>query len=112
MPSDIGSAKPGMPDMKSDRRSNFFTRRWRGEVPLRTLLWRDMVGIGTAVNLMATFLALMAASQGASTWIAAFIHFAPLPYNLFLFAAVDRTKPRSALAIALALSWLAVVTIL
>ncbi len=108
---DIASATPDMFDMNADRGRNFFVRRWHGEVPLRTLLWRDMVCVGTAVNLLATFAALMAASQGASTWIAAFIHFAPLPYNLFLFAAVDRTKPRSTMAIALALCWLVVVTI-
>jgi hypothetical protein len=78
---------------------------------MRTLLWRDMLGIGTVVNLLATFVALMAASQGVSGWAAAAIHFGPLPYNLFLFAAVNRTSPRSGFAITLALAWLAVMTI-
>lgn len=31
---------------------------------MRTLLWRDMLDIGTAVNILATFVALMVASQG------------------------------------------------
>ena len=76
-----------------------------------TLLWRDMFGVGTAVNILATFVALMAASQGVSAWVAAAIHFAPLPYNFFLFASVNRAKPRSGFAVALALVWLAVMTI-
>lgn len=70
-----------------------------------------MVGVGTAVNILATFAALMAASQGASTWIAGAIHFAPLPYNFFLFAAVNHSKHRSGWAVMLALAWLAVMTI-
>jgi hypothetical protein len=63
------------------------------------------------VNILATFVALMAASQGVSGWTAAAIHFAPLPYNFFLFAAVNRAKPRSGFAVTLALAWLAVMTI-
>jgi hypothetical protein len=78
---------------------------------MRTLLWRDMLGIGTMVNLLATFVALMAASQGVSGWAAAAIHFAPLPYNLFLLAVVNRAKPRAGFAIGLALAWVAVMTI-
>lgn len=77
---------------------------------MRALLWRDMLGFGTAVNIVATFIALMAASQGVSIWIAAAIHFAPLPYNLFLVAAVHRTRPRSGPAVALAVVWLVLVT--
>jgi len=97
--------------MNLARASCFVLRRWRGEVPLRTLLWRDLLGIGTAINLLATFTAFMAASQGAATWVAAAIHFAPLPVNVFLFAAVQRTQPRSGLASALALVWLAVMIV-
>ncbi|MDH4390707.1 MAG: hypothetical protein QE285_04700 [Aquabacterium sp.] len=88
--------------------SSFFTRRWRGQVPMRTLFWRDMLGVGTAVNVVATFAGLIMASQGAATWVAVAIHFAPLPYNLFLCAAVHRVKPRSGAAGVVALVWLAV----
>lgn len=97
--------------MTAGRSGNFFARRWRGEVSLRTLLWRDMLAVGTAVNLLATLVALVVASQGVSVWMAAAIHFSPLPYNFFLFAAVNRAKPRSGLAIALAFAWLVVTTI-
>lgn len=87
-------------------------RRWRGDVSLRTVFWRDMLGVGTVANLLATFLGLMAASQGASVWVAAAFHFAPLPYNVFLVAAVGRASPPSPAAKLLALAWLAVMTVL
>jgi hypothetical protein len=90
---------------------NFFSRRWRGEVPMRTVFWRDMLGVGTAINVLATFVALMVASQGASSWAAVTLHFAPLPYNIFLFAAVGRASPRSRLAVLTSLAWLAVMTV-
>ena len=78
---------------------------------MHTLLWRDMLGVGTVVNMLFTFMALMAASQGAPFWAAAAIHFAPLPYNLFLFAAVVRAVPRSRIAAAVSLVWLALMTV-
>ena len=91
--------------------TSFFSRRWRGQVPMRTLFWRDMLGIGTAVNVLATFLALILASQGVATWVAVAVHFVPLPYNLFLCAAVHRVRPRSAAAGLVALGWLALMTL-
>ena len=90
---------------------SFFARRWRGDVPLQTLLWRDMLCVGTVVNMLVTFLALLAASQGVPFWAAAAIHFAPLPYNIFLFAAVARAVPRSRIAAVVSLVWLALMTV-
>jgi len=75
------------------------------------LLWRDMLCVGTVVNVLVTFMALMAASQGAPSWVAAAIHFAPLPYNIFLFAAVGRALPRSRIAATVSLVWLALMTV-
>jgi hypothetical protein len=46
---------------------------------MRIVLWRDMLAVGTAVNILATFVALIAASQGFPAWAAAAIHFSPLP---------------------------------
>ena len=89
----------------------FFARRWRGEVPLRTVFWRDMLAVGTAVNVLVTFLALIAASQGAPTWAAVAIHFAPMPYNVFLLVAVGRAPPPSRLAAGIGLAWLALMTV-
>lgn len=93
------------------RSPSFLARRWRGEVPLRIVLWRDMLCVGTAANLLATFVALMAASQGAPSWAAVAIHFAPLPYNVFLFAAVGRASPQSRIASMAGLVWLVVMTV-
>jgi hypothetical protein len=90
---------------------SFLARRWRSEVPMHTLLWRDMLGVGTVVNMLFTFIALMAVSQGVPLWAAVAIHFAPLPYNLFLCAAVVRAVPRSRIAAAISLVWLALITV-
>jgi hypothetical protein len=89
----------------------FFVRRWRGEVPMRIVLWRDMLVWGTVLNVVVTFAALMLASMGQPMALAAAIHFAPLPYNLFLFVAVGRAAPRSRLATVLAVAWLVVMLV-
>lgn len=90
---------------------NFFSRRWSGRVPLARLLWRDMLAVGTLINLFATLLALAAVTQDAPSGLAVALHFAPLPYNLFLFGALWRTPGRSEVAIALASAWLVIMTL-
>lgn len=78
---------------------------------MHIVLWRDMLAVGTMVNIFATFVALMAASQGSPVWVAAAIHFTPMPYNLFLFSAVGRALPRSRVAMVVATAWLCLVTL-
>ena len=90
---------------------HFFSRRWRGQAPLRQLFWRDMLLVGSTVNLLATFVALMLAAQGAGTVTAALVHFAPLPYNLFLFAALLRSPQRRPAHQLAGLVWLVVMTL-
>ena len=85
--------------------TEFFARRWRGEVALAVLFWRDMIVVGSAINLAASLLALILAAQGVALGIAVAIHFAPLPYNAFLFAAVDRSRQRTATITAFAAFW-------
>ncbi|MBL8350424.1 MAG: hypothetical protein JNL87_08900 [Burkholderiaceae bacterium] len=80
-------------------------------MPLQLLFWRDMLGVGTLVNLVATFAALMAAAQGAPVALAAALHFAPMPYNLFLFAALWRLRGRAPVLPMLALVWLVTMTV-
>jgi len=72
----------------------FFLDRWRGIVPMRTLFWRDMILVGTGINLMTTVAALMALGLKAPTLVAMAVHFSPLPYNIFLFTAVWRAASR------------------
>jgi len=52
------------------------------------------------------------ASQGGSMALAVGLHFAPLPYNLFLFLALWRAPWRSALTAAVGTVWLAVMTVI
>jgi hypothetical protein len=75
------------------------------------LFWRDMLGVGTVLNLAASFAALMWIERGAELWAAVALHFAPLPFNLFLFLAFLRTPGRPAAFVAAAAAWLVLVTI-
>jgi hypothetical protein len=90
---------------------HFFSRRWRGQAPLRQLFWRDMLVVGSLGNLLFTFVALMLAAQGAGTTTAALVHFAPLPYNLFLFAALLRSPQCRSAHQAAGFVWLVVMTL-
>lgn len=99
------------------RRLGFFAARWRGTAPLDTLLYRDMLLTGTAINVITGFFALMLFAADAPAALAAFLFFLPLPYNVFLFVAVWRTAERAkpwarTAARALALAWLAVSIVL
>lgn len=68
----------------------YFGRRWHAQVAWQTLFWRDMVLVATVANLFMGFLALVLMSQKVEVvWVLA-VHFALLPYNLFLLAAVWR----------------------
>lgn len=70
---------------------SFFVRRWQRQVPLALLFWRDMVIVGTSINLATAFASLMALGFKADLAVAMLIYHAPLPYNVFLVASVWRT---------------------
>lgn len=70
---------------------SFFGRRWRRQAPLGLLFWRDMIIVGSALNLAFAFAGLMALGFKAGPVVAIAILHAPLPYNFFLFGAVWRT---------------------
>jgi hypothetical protein len=70
--------------------NGFWRPRWRGEAPLRTLFWRDTLAVGTVINLLLGFAALMLAAQGGDLRAVLAVHLAPVPYNLFLALAVWR----------------------
>ena len=90
--------------------AGFFRARWRSQVPMRVLFWRDMVLLGTLINVLFTGAALAIAASDLSMVLAAAVHFAPLPYNLFLVAAVWRL-PASAAHRWASVAWLALVTL-
>jgi hypothetical protein len=89
----------------------FMRTRWRGEVGLRRLVWLDMAAVGTLVNLFASFGALMLAAQGATSGAAVAVHFAPMPYNLFIVAAIWRAPGCSSAQRIVAGAWLALMTL-
>ena len=65
-------------------------------MPLQQLFWRDMLLVGTSVNLATTLVALFVWALGGATAAGVAIHFAPLPYNAFLLFAVWRSAERAA----------------
>jgi len=86
--------------------SEFFTLRWRGLVGWRTLFWRDLLVIGTSMNLLMTGSALALLSQGvALPWVLA-VHLLPLPYNLLIVSALWRAPQRPALVLGVSVFWL------
>lgn len=82
----------------------YFADRWHARVALRVLLWRDMVAVGTLVNLLTGFVALMLLAQGLNEWAVA-VHFVPIPFNAFLLAAVWRLRQRTSAASIVAGLW-------
>lgn len=91
---------------------SFFRLRWLGQIPLAVLLWRDMVWIGTLINLAASFLALVALALGAHGGLAVALHLAPLPYNIFLLAAVLRLQTGNTVTTTVAVAWFIVMLVL
>ena len=89
----------------------FFSRRWRGDVPLSRVFWGDMLGVGTFINLLASVIALILAARGVDLWIAAALHFSPLAYNLFLCMSIWRSPQRRAWMSASAFIWFALMTV-
>lgn len=72
----------------------YFRSRWNGRLPIAALFWRDMVIVGTTVNIAATLTAVLLLALEAPAPLAVAIHFAPVPWNVFLFASVWRTTAR------------------
>ena len=110
---DLGRAATGSDDGVVRR---FFRSRWRGAVPLGLLLWRDMILVASALNALASMTALGLLGAGAPPLVALPVHFAFLPYNLFLALCVWRTAERMGAStvgyMLLATAWLVLVTII
>lgn len=98
--------------MDEPQTASFIGKRWRGEASLSTLYWRDMLMVGSVVNLLTGFVALMIAAQGGDLRVAAIVHFATLPYNVFLVLALWRTPGCSRFMAWTSLIWLGTVTVI
>ncbi|MER9678258.1 hypothetical protein NKJ23_02775 [Mesorhizobium sp. M0184] len=73
----------------------FFRSRWFGGVPLDRLFWRDLVVVGTAINVASSVAALILLGLKLPLALVLAVHFAPVPYNIFLTFAVWRTAEKS-----------------
>ena len=74
---------------------SFFRSRWQGLVPLDRLFWRDMVVVGTVISIASSVLALILLGLKLPLWLVLVVHFAPVPYNIFLTFAVWRTAEKA-----------------
>jgi len=75
--------------------NGFFGPRWRGEVPLDRLFWRDMLLVATVISLGSSALALVLLGLKLPLWAVLAVHFLPVPYNIFLSVSVWRTAERA-----------------
>jgi hypothetical protein len=70
---------------------SFILSRLRGDAPLHTVFWRDMVIIGTGLNVLATAAALiLLVAEAPGSW-PVLAHLSTQPWNLFVVFAVWRS---------------------
>ena len=74
---------------------SFFGSRWQGAVPLERLFWRDLVLVGTAINIASSVTALILLGLKLPLGVALAVHFASVPYSIFLTFAVWRTTEKA-----------------
>ena len=93
------------PDMPDQFKTGYFTTRWNGQVPPGTLVWRDMLVVGTLVNAMTGLVSLILLARGVHSGAWAALHLILLPYNLFLLLAIWRTAVNDRFLRLLAACW-------
>jgi hypothetical protein len=95
---------------------HFFGARWRGEVSLGLLIWRDMLLVASALNALASMTALGLLALDVPPLVALPVHFALVPYNIFLTLSIWRTAERTGGStvgyMLLATLWLVLVTVI
>lgn len=72
----------------------YVSSRLNGEVPLETVFWRDMLMVGSIVNVAATAAAFALIAAGYPAWAGLTVNFAPVPYNAFLLVSVWKAAER------------------
>jgi len=68
-------------------------------------------GVGSVLNLLAIFGALLLAASGVSDAWAVALHFGPVPYKIYLFLCLWRRPARPAWAVALGALRVALMTV-
>lgn len=81
--------------MLPDGAGSFFRSRWQGRVPLDRLFWRDLALVGTALNVASAVAAIILLALKLPLVLVLAVHFALVPYNIFLTFAVWRTTERA-----------------
>jgi hypothetical protein len=96
--------------------ADFFRARWQGEVPLGLLIWRDMLLVASALNAVASMTALGLLTLEVPPLLALPVHFAFVPYNIFLTLSIWRTAERTGGStvgyMLVATLWLVLVTVI
>jgi len=73
------------------RAGSVLRRLWAGEVPLGRVFWQYAMIGGTALNVVATLLAMGLLAADAPALLALTAFALPIPYNLFALVAVWRS---------------------
>ena len=73
---------------------SFFSTRLRGNAPLEKVFWRDMLLVGSAINVAATAASLAMFASGQSPALALAVDLLPIPWNTFLLIAVWKAAER------------------
>jgi hypothetical protein len=91
---------------------------WYGRLPLARVFWEYAIIFGSFANLVSTFAALAAFTNGAPVLLGLLLHFLPVPYNLLMVVGVWRSAANyrgaqiwATLAQALILVWAALATL-
>jgi hypothetical protein len=67
---------------------------WLGQLPLQEAFWRWLITYDLILNLAATITALTLVLAEAPIFVAAIVHFLPLPYSLFAAMGTWRSADR------------------
>ncbi|WP_246135802.1 hypothetical protein [Mesorhizobium intechi] len=81
--------------MSPEGARSFFRSRWLGQVPIERLFWLDMLLVGTGISIASSIVALILLVLKMPLGLVLAVHFAPVPYNIFLTIAVWRTAEQS-----------------
>lgn len=83
----------------------FFVQRWKAQVDIRVLFWRDLLAVGTVANLLFGFTALVLITQGVPAHWVLVVHFGLLPYNAFLLRSVWKSPQKTPVLMLFSTVW-------
>jgi hypothetical protein len=89
--SDSAGLEPRTAERPAPAAGNVVRRLWAGEVPLARAFWSYAMIGGTALNAVATLLAMAVLAMNAPGVVAAVVFALPIPYNLLVLVAVWRS---------------------